>query len=117
MPRSVHLRIALVAAAVGLMACNGRSSERAASAADLRDDAISPRFAHPPPFDSPSKAAAARRACGNARRARPPQSIGASSFFSTQGRPRRPRLARKQWDGRPHPKRHQRAKVEMLVTT
>jgi hypothetical protein len=26
-------------------------------------------------------------------------------------------VVRKQWDGRPHPKRHQRAKVEMLVTT
>ena len=25
--------------------------------------------------------------------------------------------SQKRWDARPHPKRHQRAKVEMLVTT
>jgi hypothetical protein len=55
---------ALVAASLVFAACNGRAPDRAASAVELRNDATSARFAHPPPFESPSKAAAARGAGG-----------------------------------------------------
>jgi hypothetical protein len=47
-----------------------------------------------------------------------PVSGMASGASRPIGDARRPHLlAAKLWDGRPHPKRHQRAKVEMLVTT
>jgi hypothetical protein len=49
----VAVRVALAAATAGLMACNGHSPDRAASAP--HDEATSARFAHPPPFEAPSK--------------------------------------------------------------
>jgi hypothetical protein len=49
-------RVALALATAGLMACNGHTPDRAASAArDAKNDATSARFAHPPPFEAPSK--------------------------------------------------------------
>jgi hypothetical protein len=60
-PCAERLRVAcgraLVAAACALAACDGRAPDRAAaSAAEVHDDATSPRFAHPPLFEAPPAA-------------------------------------------------------------